>query len=93
MPNLLDFKIYQLESMGLCQELNNEESEKVAGGSLIYPFWIEAFLPFSYIGYLGLPSSGKTTTKGDGQAKTTVEEGDGWKSTQTIIYQEKYYRS
>lgn len=93
MPNLLEFKIYQLESMGLCQELNNEESEKVAGGSSISPFWIDYFLPFFYFEYLGSPSSGQTTTKGDGQAQTTVEEGDGWKSTKTIIYKEKYYRS
>ncbi|MFQ4146451.1 hypothetical protein [Chlorogloeopsis sp. ULAP02] len=89
MSHFFDQKISELESLGLCKEISNDESEIVAGGMfipLMYPF-----VPI--MGLLGMPSSTSSTPLTD-EYTVTEEEGDGWKSyTATMHKREVKYET
>ncbi|RUR81849.1 hypothetical protein ACF3DV_18430 [Chlorogloeopsis fritschii PCC 9212] len=91
MSHLFDQKISELESVGLCKELSNDESEMVAGGMFV-PFIYPSFVPM--MGIFSVPSSA-STTKPDENTTTTVEKGDGWMSytSQTHVHEVKYETS
>jgi hypothetical protein len=89
-----DINISELEANGVCfEEISNDESEKVAGGGSFRPSMPSR--SFNYLKFPYMPSAFDSTDEGttegttDG-AQTTVTEGDGWKSTETIYFVEKY---
>ncbi|MDM9382093.1 hypothetical protein QUB80_15430 [Chlorogloeopsis sp. ULAP01] len=73
MSHLFDLEIAKLESLGLCKEISNDESEIVAGG-MFGPFFVAP--PIGWFGIYPTPG----ITKPNENTKTTVKEGDGWVS-------------